>query len=1227
MAILRIANLEKTDVEDFFTEQQKEHAQLIVEHEQILQQNHFFKNELQNAEKIWTSHFDLKASKYLAEHNRLTLDIQALVADLSALEQEQKNITQAHAAQLAQIDDIQSAEIFKFREAIQELNSELSAAKQEQKQLQCAYVDDLAKIANEHTGELSKLSTSLAELASKLTDKEEEKSLQSRQFLAQSGLLLRAKQEIELLKKANKNAENHQIQLTQKIERVNAEFADLLLSQQQQDQAFKQNNNASQLKILSLSETIDSWKLTAAGSQFEIDAIKGSKLWKFSKLVRVLFAKIFASDFAIGILQKPNFFIQSVIHAQDLAVIRSDTNEATVKKNELMILKAAASANKEEIQMTNVNDLLDLHGESFLTQAYRIILGRNPDPGGLVNYMAKLKSGTSKLELLAQLAASQEAKKIGSKFPGLQEITRRHKYSKLPFMGWYKPATEQLSRKLNVIENKLFEINSSAPSSRVAMLESEIAQHASYVEDKETYIARLLQSTSKSYLTWDQFSSQILAHREGYKGIFIQEITIDWDVPLYQRPQHIASALGRLGYLVIYRIANWTNDRDNGFRQVAKNVWLTAAPEVDVIEGAVHSFYSTAFSIAPELISQRKASHRVIYEYIDHIDPQISGDAENIKRLFTLKDFAFNGGADFIVASAKLLESEAIEAVGKNKVVLVQNGVDTTHYRNPVHLSTTLPDNLIDFRKRYSCIVGYFGALAPWLWYEAISELVMTRPDLGFVFIGPDYYGGSEKLPVANNVLYLGTVNYKILPAYARQFDVCFIPFAPSEIARTTSPLKLFEYFALEKPVVVTSEMTECIAFPEVFRGDSASSLSQAIDKAIAIKSNPDFMSRLAVLADENSWEARAKAMEIIFQNMPVTDAVLAKPHLSPNSIKLNSSAVDLLDGDFHRDICTKFAVSEAFSRLYFSKQTLAVGSTKDWESLQVTLNSLQKMHVEFAMSSVQRGEQVFNLLKINNCIHKQGRYLDVGTGYGGFLRAFKKNGYSEVVGVELQPHLVELASANVSDVESAKVLKVDFDKDSLADLGKFDLITCNDVIEHVKQPELTISKIASLLADKGVACLEIPNKDCIAFVKSDGHFQLFAINQLERTSAAAYYKEATGYSEENYLFEMGEFYTLDWYFEKIEKLGLTPRIFDTHQTSNIKDVTNLIADLKSTYEMWKNQAMSKFSQPVAHSIVRAMDSYIFKIDRDYMAIKDKSSESYFIDTYLRTFWTVASKK
>ncbi len=373
-----------------------------------------------------------------------------------------------------------------------------------------------------------------------------------------------------------------------------------------------------------------------------------------------------------------------------------------------------------------------------------------------------------------------------------------------------------------------------------------------------------------SDLSWEQFCSRVLSRRNQYKGIFIQEIVIDWNVPLYQRPQHMAVAMARLGYLVIYRTANWTADDVQGFREMEKDVWVTNCDEVDSIDHVIRSLYSTAYSNSVDNILKNGARGLIVYEYIDHIDPEISGDNENIKRLTALRNFAFSGGADYVVASAKKLYDEAVDAVGAEKTIMVQNGVDTRHYRNPRHKTQALPASLVDFKKKFTNIVGYFGALAPWLWYETIEDLVREKSDVGFVFIGPDYYGGVEKLPQTANVIYLGSVDYKILPAYAMTFDVCFIPFKPGDIAKSTSPLKLFEYFALEKPVVVTSDMLECTRYPEVLHGNSTAELSAAIDKALAIKDDAALKKRLSQLADENNWDMRAAGLIAGLQKIEV---------------------------------------------------------------------------------------------------------------------------------------------------------------------------------------------------------------------------------------------------------------------------------------------------------------------------------------------------------------------
>ena len=374
------------------------------------------------------------------------------------------------------------------------------------------------------------------------------------------------------------------------------------------------------------------------------------------------------------------------------------------------------------------------------------------------------------------------------------------------------------------------------------------------------------QGWGRYQLSWSEFESRFLARRDAYKGVFVQNCVVQWNLPLFQRSQQMALALGRLGYLVIYKTPYPILDGALGVRNIAPNVYLTGDGGPDFIDGAVHSVYSTAFNHPLDWIERRDASVRVIYEYVDHIDSRISGDANNVRRLMAHRRHALvEGRYDFVVASARRLESEAVAAIGRERVILVPNGVDTWHYRNSPHEHVSLPEALLKLRARYANIVGYFGAIAPWLWYEELAKLVDRRRDLGFVFIGPDYYDSAGRLPPMDNVLWLDAVAYEILPAYAHQFDVCFIPFEPGEIARTTSPLKLFEYFALEKPVVVTSQMLECTSFKEVFSGDGADSLSAAIDDAIEVKSDPAFKGGLARLADENSWDNRARLLESVF--------------------------------------------------------------------------------------------------------------------------------------------------------------------------------------------------------------------------------------------------------------------------------------------------------------------------------------------------------------------------
>lgn len=372
-------------------------------------------------------------------------------------------------------------------------------------------------------------------------------------------------------------------------------------------------------------------------------------------------------------------------------------------------------------------------------------------------------------------------------------------------------------------------------------------------------------SLSAKDIAWADFCSQVLDGGDSSKPVIVFEPTIDWGVTLFQRPQHMAMALGRKGHIVLYRT---TGDGVREVQSIAPNVWLVGTPEVDDLKGAVWCVYSTASLSSPEQMARRGKYGRVVYEYIDHIDSAISGGKTEIQRLLALKKAACSGQADYLVASARALYAELSASCIDIPIAYIPNGVDVAHFRDPRHAQTAIPESYLAFRQRYRKLVGYFGAIASWLWFDIMAQLAEQLPDVGFVYIGPDYGGCAGKLPRGSNVLYLGAVDYDDLPAYAMHFDVCFIPFSPGPIAQTTSPLKLYEYFALEKPVVVTSEMLECTSFPEVFSGADLPTLIKAIDAAFDAGTLSSYRESVLRLANENTWDMRAETyIKLIQQN------------------------------------------------------------------------------------------------------------------------------------------------------------------------------------------------------------------------------------------------------------------------------------------------------------------------------------------------------------------------
>jgi 2-polyprenyl-3-methyl-5-hydroxy-6-metoxy-1,4-benzoquinol methylase len=99
-----------------------------------------------------------------------------------------------------------------------------------------------------------------------------------------------------------------------------------------------------------------------------------------------------------------------------------------------------------------------------------------------------------------------------------------------------------------------------------------------------------------------------------------------------------------------------------------------------------------------------------------------------------------------------------------------------------------------------------------------------------------------------------------------------------------------------------------------------------------------------------------------------------------------------------------------------------------------------------------------------------EGRLLDVGCGYGFFLRLMKESGYS-VCGVDPSESACRFSNQEMD----LKVTQGTLDNVSFPD-NYFEIITMNNVLEHLDDPSFALRKAYSLLKPKGILIIVVPN-------------------------------------------------------------------------------------------------------------------------------------------------------
>lgn len=185
-------------------------------------------------------------------------------------------------------------------------------------------------------------------------------------------------------------------------------------------------------------------------------------------------------------------------------------------------------------------------------------------------------------------------------------------------------------------------------------------------------------------------------------------------------------------------------------------------------------------------------SGNIIY---DKMDDDLSITTNPLMKKLILKvEPALIKRANRIFVTAHKFQ-EDIAAMGKQPVLL-PNAVNGPEFEK-------IPEPRPKSSER---IFGYVGMISHWFDTEAVTTILEADQRNRVVLVGPS----EITLPMHERLTWIGRVPKEDVAGWISSFDVCLYPFKKTPFLDTIDPVKIYEYLAMNKPVLaVQSRETE----------------------------------------------------------------------------------------------------------------------------------------------------------------------------------------------------------------------------------------------------------------------------------------------------------------------------------------------------------------------------------------------------------------------------------
>ena len=355
-----------------------------------------------------------------------------------------------------------------------------------------------------------------------------------------------------------------------------------------------------------------------------------------------------------------------------------------------------------------------------------------------------------------------------------------------------------------------------------------------------------------------------------YDRIVLWRSSFGYNVPLFQRPQHIANNLAKNNCLVLYEVTTMT-DKVKTVKHFGDNIYLVNYNNIllnkilmdelaKVDKPKYIQLYSTDWKLSVENIKNyMNNGFGFIYEYIDDISPELAGTKDIPQNIIDKYNFVMENDDVYVVVTADLLREDVVSKRGEKNLVMSSNGVDYGFFES-FDDDYAFESEFEEIVSKGRPIVCYYGALAKWFDYDLVKKIAATDK-YSVVLFGIKYDESyDENINGEENIYFMGPRDYKVLKNYARRCDILVIPFKINNITKATSPVKIFEYMALHKPIV-TTDMNECRKYKSVLRAEDSDDFITKLSEAEALADNAEYISLLDSEARANDWSMKAKAI------------------------------------------------------------------------------------------------------------------------------------------------------------------------------------------------------------------------------------------------------------------------------------------------------------------------------------------------------------------------------